>query len=320
TTLGVELGVRDLFENPTVATLEPHLTAGTARAALTVAARPDPLPVSFAQRRLWVLHRIEGPSATYNVPVTTRLHGTVDVDALRAAVDDLVTRHEILRTTYTEIDGEPAQRIHDPAPGIATFTHHQIPVDQAETILATASAHPFDLAREAPLAVHLITTGDRDHLLLVNLHHIAGDGASMAPLAQDLATAYTTRTTGHAPEWEPLPVQYADYTHWQRTLLGSEDDPDSDVSRQLAYWGEALAGLPEELPLPTDHPRPPQASYRAGRVDLTIDPVTHDALRTAARNNDATLFMVVQTAIATLLTRLGAGTDIPLGTVVAGRT
>ncbi|MFI6824196.1 amino acid adenylation domain-containing protein, partial [Micromonospora sp. NPDC050187] len=319
-TLGVELGVRHLFENPTVATLEPHLSTGTARAALTVAPRPDPLPVSFAQRRLWVLHRIEGPSATYNVPVTTRLKGTVDVDALRAAVDDLVARHEILRTTYAEVDGEPVQRILDPTPGIATLTHHHATPDQAETLLATTSAHPFDLAHEAPLAVHLISTSDHDHLLLVNLHHIAGDGASMAPLAQDLATAYTARLAGHAPDWQPLPVQYADYSQWQRTLLGNDDDPGSEVSRQLRYWSAALAGLPEELPLPTDHPRPPQATYRAGRVDLTIDPTTHDALRTIARNHDATLFMVVQAAIATLLTRLGAGTDIPLGTVVAGRT
>ncbi|MFB9547837.1 condensation domain-containing protein, partial [Micromonospora sagamiensis] len=183
TTLGVELGVRDLFENPTVATLEPHLNTGSSRPPLgAVTDRPDPLPLSSAQRRLWFLHGVEGPSATYNVPVTTRLHGTVDVDALRAAVGDLVARHEILRTTYTEIDGEPAQRIHDPAPGVATFAHHTVTPEQAEPLLAALSAHPFDLAREAPLAVHLISTGDRDHLLLVNLHHIAGDGASMAPL------------------------------------------------------------------------------------------------------------------------------------------
>ncbi|WP_285791586.1 non-ribosomal peptide synthetase, partial [Micromonospora sp. NBRC 101691] len=320
TTLGVELTVRHLFENPTVATLEPHLTTGVARPALTVAPRPDPLPVSFAQRRLWVLHRIEGPSATYNVPVTTRLHGTVDADALRAAVDDLVNRHEILRTLYTETDGEPGQQILDPAPGITTFTHHTVTPEQAEALLATASAHPFDLSREVPLAVHLITTGEQEHLLLVNLHHIAGDGASMAPLARDLAAAYSARATGRAPDWEPLPVQYADYALWQQALLGADDDPDSEVSRQLDYWGTALAGLPEELPLPTDHPRPAQATYRAGRVDLTIDPATHTALRAVARNHDATLFMVVQAAIATLLTRLGAGTDIPLGTVVAGRT
>ncbi|MEV0331085.1 amino acid adenylation domain-containing protein, partial [Micromonospora echinospora] len=318
-TLGVDLGVRDLFANPTVATLEPHLTAGSSRPPLgAVTERPDPLPLSFAQRRLWFLYGVEGPSATYNVPVTTRLHGPVDVDALRAAVDDLVDRHEILRTVYAETDGEPVQRILDPAPG--TFTHHTVTPDQAETLLATASAHPFDLTREAPLAVHLISTGEHDHLLLVNLHHIAGDGVSMAPLAQDLADAYAARLAGHAPDWAPLPVQYADYALWQRTLLGADDDPTSEVRRQLDYWGEALAGLPDELPLPTDHPRPARASYRAGRVDLTIDPTTHQALRAVARNHDATLFMVVQAAIATLLTRLGCGTDIPLGTVVAGRT
>ncbi|XTZ15838.1 condensation domain-containing protein [Micromonospora echinospora] len=304
-TLGVDLGVRDLFANPTVATLEPHLTAGLSRPPLgAVTERPDPLPLSFAQRRLWFLYGVEGPSATYNVPVTTRLHGPVDVDALRAAVDDLVDRHEILRTVYAETDGEPVQRILDPAPG--TFTHHTVTPDQAETLLATASAHPFDLTREAPLAVHLISTGEHDHLLLVNLHHIAGDGVSMAPLAQDLADAYAARLAGHAPDWAPLPVQYADYALWQRTLLGADDDPTSEVRRQLDYWGEALAGLPDELPLPTDHPRPARASYRAGRVDLTIDPTTHQALRAVARNHDATLFMVVQAAIATLLTRLGA--------------
>ncbi|SCL23413.1 amino acid adenylation domain-containing protein [Micromonospora pallida] len=280
TTLGVEIGVRLLFENPTVAALEPHLTAGTSRPPVAaVADRPTPLPLSSAQRRLWFLHGVEGPSATYNVPVTTRVHGTVDVDALRAAVDDLVARHEILRTVYTEADGEPVQHILDPAPGIATFTHHRVTTDEVEQVLATASAHPFDLSREAPLEVRLISTGDQDHLLLVNLHHIAGDGASMGPLARDLATAYTARTAGHAPEWEPLPVQYADYALWQHQLLGADDDPSSEISRQLRYWGSTLAGLPEELPLPTDHPRPhkPPTAPDASTSPSTRQPTTPSA-------------------------------------------
>ncbi len=278
------------------------------------------VPLSFAQRRLWFLDRLEGPSATYNIPVVTRVRDRIDATALEAAVTDLVGRHDILRTVYVEVDGEPVQRVLPVTEARVDFAHAVLSADKADAAVTETCARPFDLSAELPLRVRLFTVAERDHLLVISLHHIAGDGTSMGPLSQDLSTAYAARTAGRAPEWEPLPVQYADYSQWQRALLGSEDDPDSKISRQLDYWGAALAGLPEELPLPTDHPRPPQASYRAGRVDLTIDPATHTALRTIARNHDATLFMVVQAAIATLLTRLGCGTDIPLGTVVAGRT
>ncbi|MEV0330301.1 condensation domain-containing protein, partial [Micromonospora echinospora] len=278
------------------------------------------VPLSFAQRRLWFLDRLEGPSATYNIPVVTRVRDRIDATALEAAVTDVVGRHDILRTVYVEVDGEPAQRVLPVTEARVDFAHAVLSADEADAAVTRTCARPFDLAAELPLRVRLFTVAERDHLLVISLHHIAGDGTSMGPLSQDLSTAYAARTAGRAPEWEPLPVQYADYSQWQRALLGSEDDPDSKISRQLDYWGTALAGLPEELPLPTDRPRPSQASYRAGRVDLTIDPVTHDALRAVARQHDATLFMVVQAAIATLLTRLGCGTDIPLGTVVAGRT
>ncbi|MFB9547762.1 condensation domain-containing protein, partial [Micromonospora sagamiensis] len=277
-------------------------------------------PLSSAQRRLWFQYRLEGPSATYNIPIVTRIRDRVDADALLMAVRDVVGRHEILRTVYVEADGEPAQRVL-PAAGVPVDAAHVVAApDEVDTAVVETCRYAFDLATEPPLRVRLFSVGEREHLLVLNLHHIAGDGGSLGPLARDLSHAYAARTAGRAPEWEPLPVQYADYALWEHELLGAEDDPASEINRQLTYWGTALAGLPEELPLPTDHPRPPQASYRAGRVDLTIDPVTHDALRVVARNNDATLFMVVQAAIATLLTRLGAGTDIPLGTVVAGRT
>ncbi|WFE98047.1 non-ribosomal peptide synthetase [Micromonospora sp. WMMD987] len=322
--LGVDVGVRDLFANPTVAALEPRLTTGTRRPPVTVAVRrPDPLPLSFAQRRLWFLHSVQGPSATYNVPVTTRITGRVDVPALRAAVDDLVARHEVLRTVYVEVDGEPTQHVLPVAPGLVEFIHQRVPdAERQEEAVRAASARAFDLARETPLTVRLVSRDDLadEHLLVVNLHHIAGDGASMGPLGRDLADAYAARVDGHEPDREPLPVQYADYTLWQRDLLGDADDPGSELRRQLDHWGTVLAGLPDELPLPTDHPRPAHPTHHAGRIDLTIPTHTHTTLRTIARTHDATLFMLIQTAIATLLTRLGCGTDIPLGTVVAGRT
>ena len=319
-TLDVEMGVRLLFENPTVAGLEPHLVSGAVRPPLLgVAEPPEPLPLSFAQRRLWFLHRLEGASATYNVPVTTRLRGRVDVAALRAAVGDVVTRHEVLRTVYVEVDGEPAQRIVPAGQARVDFAHETVSPDELEPAVTAASARAFDLSTDLPLAVRLFSVGDEEHVLVLTLHHIAGDGVSMGPLSRDLSTAYAARCAGTAPVWAALPVQYRDYTLWQRELLGGADDPDSEINRQLRYWSTTLAGLPEELALPTDFPRPAQASYRAGRVDVSIDAATHARLRALARTNDATSFMVVQAAIAALLTRMGCGTDIPLGTVVAGR-
>jgi pristinamycin I synthase-3/4 len=277
-------------------------------------------PLSPAQRRLWFQYRLEGPSATYTIPVVTRIRDRVDVDALLAAVRDVVARHEVLRTVYVEVDGEPTQRILPAADVRPDVGHVVLAADAVDAAVVEICTRPFDLAAELPIRVRLCTLAEREHLLVVALHHIAGDGTSMGPLGRDLSTAYAARCRGLAPDWPPLPVQYADYTLWQRDLLGADDDPGSELNRQLAHWRTALAGLPEELPLPTDHPRPTRSSYRAGRVDLTVPADVHTALRAVAREHDATLFMVVQAAIATLLTRLGCGADVPLGTVVAGRT
>ncbi|WP_239124582.1 condensation domain-containing protein, partial [Rhizocola hellebori] len=242
-----------------------------------------------------------------------------DADALRAAIGDVVARHEVLRTVYVEIDGEPVQQVIPAGQARVDFKHEAVAAAQIEAAVLAASEQAFDLSVDLPLAARLLSIGEREHLFVLTMHHIAGDGASMGPLSRDLSTAYAARCGGQAPQWEPLPVQYADYTLWQRELLGADDDPDSEISRQIRFWRSALDGVPEELALPTDFPRPSRSSYEAGRVDLTLDAATHSALRRLARTHDATLFMVVQTAIAMLLTRLGCGTDIPLGTVVAGR-
>ncbi|MFE0478242.1 condensation domain-containing protein, partial [Streptomyces sp. NPDC058947] len=320
--LGAELSVRDLFEAPTVAGLAARIdTGGEVRPALrAVAHRPDVLPLSFAQRRLWFLHRLEGPSPTYNMPFALRLRGGLDHAALRAALADVVARHEVLRTVYPEIDGTPRQVILTPeqaAPALPVTEVDEAGLADALTALA---GHGFDLTDRTPFHAELLALGADEHVLVLVLHHIAGDGWSNGPLARDLSEAYAARSSGRAPAWEPLPVQYADYTLWQHDLLGREDDPASLISRQTAYWAEALAELPEELALPADRPRPAVAGHQGGRVPFALDAAAHARLRELARDCDASLFMVLQAALAALLSRLGAGTDIPLGTPIAGRT
>ncbi|MEV5934742.1 non-ribosomal peptide synthase/polyketide synthase [Streptomyces sp. NPDC052079] len=312
-TLGAELSVRNLFEAPSVAGLAPVLdptASGTLR-PVARAERPERLPLSFAQRRLWFLHRFEGPSATYNIPLTLRLTGDLDRAALEAALADVAARHETLRTVFAEDEQGPYQVVLDQArPALHSVTF--------ETELRAAARYAFDLGAELPLRAVLFSR-DREHVLLVVLHHIAGDGRSALVLARDLAAAYTACRAGHAPDRDELPVQYADFTLWQNDVLGSEDDPDSLVSRQLAFWQEALVGLPEELDLPADRPRPATASYTGDVVEFEVPAALHERLAALARELRATPFMVLQAALATLLSRLGAGTDIPIGTPIAGR-
>ncbi|MGW4551986.1 amino acid adenylation domain-containing protein, partial [Streptomyces violaceorubidus] len=320
-TLGVEIPVRRLFETPTVAQLAETLSdAAGGRTAPVAGPRPEHIPLSFAQRRLWFINRFEGPSPTYNLPTALRLTGALDLDALRGALADLVTRHESLRTLFVEDAGEVHQVVLDaesarPEPVIERVTEAAL----AER-LADAARYGFDLATELPLRVHLFRTAEEEHVLLVLIHHIAGDGWSMGPLARDLTTAYAARRADRAPDWAPLPVQYADFTLWQRDMLGSEDDPDSAISRQLEHWSTALAGLPLELELPTDRPRPTAPTHRGASVPLSVPAELHQRLEALAREHQCTPFMVVQAALAVLLHRLGAGTDIPIGTPVAGRT
>ncbi|GDY48199.1 hypothetical protein SANT12839_090810 [Streptomyces antimycoticus] len=321
--LGAELAVRQLFDTPTVAGLARALdTAGSARPALRPAEpRPDRVPASFAQRRLWFLHRFEGPSPTYNIPFALRLTGDLDRAALRDALVDVAERHESLRTVFAEDAEGPYQAVlPGPEARTALTVVPDVARDRLEREIAAAVGHAFDLSGELPLRVWLFETGEREHVLLLLVHHIAGDGWSVPLLARDIVAAYAARRVGTAPAWQPLPAQYADYSLWQHEVLGSEDDDESLIARQLAYWKQALAGLPDELTLPADRPRPATSGHRGERIPYQVPGPLYEQVRALARATKASPFMVVQAAVAALLTRLGAGTDIPLGTPVAGRT
>ncbi|WP_267880751.1 condensation domain-containing protein, partial [Streptomyces sp. FXJ7.023] len=324
TDIGAELPIRQLFETPTVAGISAAL-ADKARAArrgvVAVDPRPARIPLSYAQQRLWFLNRFEGPSATYNAPVALRLTGALDQEALRQALADVVTRHESLRTVFAE-DAEGAHQIvRGPADARPEFTIVETDEARLRDDLAWAAGHPFDLAAEIPFRASLFALSEEEHVLLLLTHHIVSDAWSRAPLARDLTAAYAARVrNAAAPEWAPLPVQYADYSLWQRDILGTEDDPTSEITRQLDYWTHTLTGLPDQLELPYDRPRPAVATYRGDRIPFDIPAELYERVGEVARRVQASPFMVLQAALAALLTRLGAGTDIPLGTPIAGRT
>ncbi|MEV3988477.1 amino acid adenylation domain-containing protein [Streptomyces sp. NPDC049837] len=321
TALRAELAIRDLFEAPTVAELVER-AAGThaaERPALTAGERPDELPLSHAQQRLWVIQQIECTSAAYNFPLVMRLRGTLDVDAWRAALADVAARHEALRTVFTGREGQAFQRVLPAEQARPEVECLRAGEDELDGVIDAAVNRPFDLATELPLRATIVEVGPEDHVVVLLLHHITTDEWSDRPFLRDLATAYAARKSGSAPEWEPLPVQYADYALWQQRLLGDPADAQSLAARQLEYWRTTLQGAPEEIELPTDRPRPARPAFTGAELDIEFDATSYQGLKRLARESGASMFMVVHAAVAALLHRMGAGTDIPLGSPIAGR-
>ncbi|MCL2536224.1 MAG: amino acid adenylation domain-containing protein, partial [Nocardiaceae bacterium] len=323
---GVQLGVRELFDAPTVAGLAAAVDAsreGGTVPALEAAPRPARIPLSPAQSRMWFLNRFDPASAAYNVAVALRMTGTLDREALAAAVADIIERHESLRTVYPDSTDGPYQRILSTGEALDELALDDVgraesDVDLDDRIRAAVSSG-FDVTEQIPIDITLLQESHDSHVLVVVVHHISIDGWSMDVLAADLVRAYSARVRDEAPAWAPLPVQYADYALWKHRVLGAEDDPQSLAGRQISFWSAELAGAPEVLELPADRIRPATPSYLGRTVGATIDADIYDAVRALARRSNATPFMVLHAALAVLLARLSGTDDVAIGTPVAGR-
>ncbi|MGW2807970.1 condensation domain-containing protein, partial [Streptomyces sp. NPDC001450] len=279
------------------------------------------IPLSYAQRRMWFINRFEGPSSTYNIPLLLRFHGTLDTTALRAAFHDVMVRHEVLRTVFDDLDGQPFQRVLDPAEiELPWQDWGRVAPDRVPGVVSSVAGSWFDLAVDVPLRGSVVQCGEQEFVLVLVIHHIAGDGGSLAPLARDISAAYRARAAGSAPEWTELPVQYSDYALWQQELLGDESDPQSVLSVQAAHWREELAGVSRPLSLPLDRPRPEVASFRGGSVELGLPSEVRARVEELARARGVTVSMVFQAALVMLLHRLGGDEDITVGAPIAGRT
>ncbi|NMD97848.1 amino acid adenylation domain-containing protein, partial [Rhodococcus sp. BL-253-APC-6A1W] len=310
--LGTRVPARLLFEHSTVgelaALIEP-LAVGN-ETPLVAQTRPELVPLSLAQQRMWFLNRLNPGSAANNIPVAIRLSGSLDVDALQAAVSDVVARHESLRTVYPEVDGVGFQKVLGAGDAVVEVRVEDVSADDAPGRVVEAVTTGFDVTLQVPVRVRLLRVAPQEHLLVVVIHHISGDGFSMGPLTRDVVTAYAARAAGAAPGWSALEVQYADYSLWQREVLGDESDPESLAAKQIAFWKQSLDGLPDQLDLPTDRPRPAEQSFAGDDVEFDIDADLHRKLVELARARNSTLFMAVHAAFAVLLARLSGTEDI----------
>ncbi|NKY66083.1 amino acid adenylation domain-containing protein, partial [Gordonia rubripertincta] len=316
--LGVQVGIRDVFDAPSVRELAAAVAHRAAALPPVVRVEPRPVrvPLSFAQQRMWFINQLDSSSGMYNVPLVLRVSGALDVVALRAAVVDVVARHETLRTTFPSADGEPFQFVHDVEEIAGRLDWRQV---ESVAEVESAVAGGFSLDRDWPVRVRLWAAAPGEHVVAVVMHHIASDGESLSPLVSDLVSAYLARSSSGSPTFAPLDVQYADFALWQREVLGSPDDPSSVVGRQLGFWTEQLAGLPDVLELPTDRPRPQVASGRGVRTAFEVPGAVTERVRRVADAHGVTPFMVLHAALAVTLSRLSGTDDIAIGTPIAGR-
>ncbi|MBF0661922.1 non-ribosomal peptide synthetase, partial [Rhodococcus sp. (in: high G+C Gram-positive bacteria)] len=320
--LDTRVPVRALFDAPTVEGLAAHVGqhAGSGGTVPLVAGpRPDRVPLSLAQQRMWFLNRFDPDSAAYNLPIALRLSGRLDLAALQAAIRDVLERHEMLRTSYPESDDGAVQIVLPVSSVAPDLDPIETDWDRLPGLVRELANTGFDVTTEVPIRIRLYAVGDDEIIVAFVVHHISADGSSMGPLTRDLVAAYVARSGGYEPGWEPLPVQYADYSIWQRAVLGDESDPESLAAEQIAFWEQSLDGLPDQLDLPTDRPRPAEQSYAGDKIEFDIDADLHRALVELARARNSTLFMAVHAAFAVLLARLSGTDDIAVGTPIAGR-
>jgi amino acid adenylation domain-containing protein len=323
---GVEVALRRLFEEPTVAGLaqsvEAELRAGTGVSAVPLAAvsREEELPLSFAQQRLWFLEQLEPGSTAYNMPAAVRLTGELNVGALAQAMSEIIRRHEVLRTSFTLRDGRPVQLIAEArpislAPVDLSHLSEEERENEARRLATEEAARPFDLSSGPLLRVSLLRLGEDEHILIVTMHHIVSDGWSMGILVHELATLYAAFSAGEASPLPELQIQYADYAHWQREWLQGEV-----LEEQLRYWREQLGDAPPLLTLPTDRPRPAVQTDHGAVHSLRLSASLTAALRALSQREGTTLFMTLLAAFQTLLSRYSEQEEIVVGTAIANRT
>ncbi|OUS88237.1 non-ribosomal peptide synthetase [Rhodococcus sp. NCIMB 12038] len=315
----IDVTVKDVFEAPTVAELaariEERSGAGRRRLPLRPAPHDGRVPLSPAQQRMWFVNQFDTGASGYNLPLVVRLDGELDVQALSSAAHDLIERHRTLRTVYPSDADGVHQVVLDAANVPLDLTPIALPEDAVDAHLRAFVDSGFDVSVDAPIRSRLYRVGPEAHVFALVVHHIAADAWSLTPLIRDTMTAYQARLGGGSPEWLPLPVQYSDYSVWQRAVL---DDASADTLQR--YWLDTLADLPEQVTLPADHPRPAAASGHAGTVGVELGEQLHDAVTTLARGGRATTFMVLHAALAAVLSRYSGSRDVPIGTAVAGRT
>jgi amino acid adenylation domain-containing protein len=320
-TFANELSVRAVFEQPTIALLAKVLQQGeqTASAIVPIAREEQLLPLSFAQQRLWFLAQLEGPSATYNIPVALRLKGALDVAALEHCLTRIVQRHEVLRTHFAMVDGVAVQIIAPhlaiPLPVIDLQESSQ-PIRQLEVqrLVSQEAQQPFALSTGPLLRMMLVHLAAEEHVLLLNMHHIVSDGWSMGVLVKEVTTlyqAYVANTVAVLPE---LPIQYADFAYWQRQWLQGEV-----LQAHVDYWKEHLAGAPPLLELPTDYPRPSVQSFGGAKIDFSISTELAQKLEELSHQHGVTLFMTLLGAYAVLLSRYSGQQDMVIGSPIANR-
>jgi amino acid adenylation domain-containing protein len=319
--LQVEVALRDLFTRSVLADFARGLeTASRAELpAIEPVQRGADLPLSFAQQRLWFIERLEGAGAAYHIPVRQRLRGELDRAALRRALDRIVDRHEALRTTFAEVDGEPVQRIAPAGASPFHFVEHDLRglADggaELHRLSVEEAGSPFDLQRGPLIRGRLVRIGDDDHVLLITMHHIVSDGWSMGVFTRELGALYGAFRAGRPDPLPPLPVQYADYAAWQRHWVEGEV-----LREQADYWREALAGAPELLELPADRPRPARQDFTGATVGLVLDDALSAALKELSRRHGTTLFMTLLAGWAAVLARLSGQDDVVVGTPTANR-
>ncbi|NNC00087.1 amino acid adenylation domain-containing protein, partial [Corallococcus exiguus] len=318
----VELPLRALFESPTVEALAVRLTGltRTSTSQLTRVSHDGPLPLSFAQQRLWLIDQLEPGSPLYNVPVAVRLEGYLRADMLERALQEVVRRHDALRTTFTQVDGEPVQRIHSDSPvplGLVDLS--DVPEAQREPEarfqVEQEMRRPFDLRTGPLIRTLLFKLAEHEHVLVVTLHHIVSDGWSLGVLVREVTALYAAFSAGQPSPLPALPVQYADFADWQRRTLSGET-----LRQEMAYWESKLSGAPAVLELPTDFPRPAVRSTSGATFGFTLSRELTEALRSLGHREGGSLFMVLLAAWQGLLSRYTGQQDLSVGSPIAGRT